>query len=606
MRILLVEDNPGDARLLKERLAEAGASPLQVAYADRLAAGIERLGDANPDVVLLDLSLPDSYGLETLTRMHAAANGVPIVVLTSLEDEALGLQLIRAGAQDYLVKGQITGPLLLRALRYAAERKRVQEKLVLYREIFANSSDAIAIIDPQGHYLEQNAAHRALLGYSDAELHGKTPASHLGDETFARIVGELAGKGSYRGEVTSRTKSGSMLEIDLSAFAVRNDAGDPVCYVGIKRDITERRRAEEERGRLARSFQLLLDSTGEGIYGVDLHGRCTFINKAGAEMLGYQPEEVLGKDMHDLIHHHRPDGSPYPRDACRIYRAFRNRQGCHVDDEMLWRRDGTPFPAEYFSYPIVEKDITTGAVVTFTDITERRRAEAEREEALRQLRALSRRLETVREEERTRIARELHDELGVMLTCLKIDLSQLNRAVSMVDTHAVRVHLQDKILSMMQPIDNTIALVQRLVTDLRPGVLDDLGLVAALEWLAQEFHKRTGIACVFRSSLEDVEIDREQATTAFRICQEALTNVARHARATEVTVCLEQTSRRLLLEVKDNGRGIPAEKVSDAQSLGLLGMRERAERLGGTVIVTGRPGEGTTVTVSLPRRLETE
>lgn len=750
MRILLVEDNPGDIRLLKEYLAEPGSSQFQVTCADRLAAGIERLIDAKFDVVLLDLSLPDSQGLETLTRMHAAANGVPIVVLTSLEDEALGLRLIRAGAQDYLVKGQVTGPLLLRALRYAVERtlaeaalkhseRALHEQAWLLRSILGSMSEGVVVVDETGTPVLVNPAAQRILGASPPEVslaewieHMRalvsddassypSPSTDLpllrvfrggevnNAELFIRRTGSAEGfwlsvstrslqrtDGTARGSVvvfhditrhklveaalrdselrfrsllespndviftvsadgaiTSLNPAfehwtgwscsewigepfGSLLHPDdlpcardllattlaegqalMAVLRVRTKAGGHlsgestlvphvvsgrvVGIMGILRDITERKQAEEERQKLVKEKLLLLESTGEGIYGVDLEGRCTFINKAGATMLGYEPDELLGRNMHELIHHHRLDGSPYPCEECRIYAAFQSGEGCHVEDEVMWRKGGTALPVEYSSFPVSEHGIITGAVVTFTDITRRKQAEAEREEALRQLRGLSRRLEQVREEERARIARELHDELGVMLTCLKIDLSQLNRAVSMVDQSAVRVHLQDKILSMMQPIDNTIALVQRLVSDLRPGVLDDLGLVAALEWQAQEFHKRSGIACVFRSSLEDVEISREQATAVFRICQEALTNVARHARATEVTVCLEQTRRRLLLEVKDNGCGIPTDKISAAGSLGLVGMRERAEQLGGSLIVTGRPGEGTRVTLSLPR-----
>ncbi|HXF93673.1 MAG TPA: PAS domain S-box protein, partial [Nitrospiraceae bacterium] len=716
---------------------------------DRLAAGIERLIDAKPDVVLLDLSLPDSQGLETLTRVHAAANGVPIVVLTSLEDEALGLQLIRAGAQDYLVKGQVTGPLLRRALRYAVERtlaeaalkhseRALHEQAWLLRSILGSMSEGVVVVDETGTPVLVNPAAQRILGapppevslaewiepmravVSDDASSYPSPSTDLpllqvfrggevnNAELFIRRTGSAEGfwlsvstrslqrtDGTARGSVVvfhditrhklveaalrdseHRLRSllesakdviftvstngaiaslnpaferwtgwsctewigepfGSLLYPDdcscardllatplaegqalTAVLRVRTKAGGHVIgeltlvphvaggrvvgHVGIIRDITERKRAEEDRQKLAKDKLLLLESTGEGIYGIDLQGRCTFINKAGAKMLGYQPEELLGQNMHEQIHHQRHDRSPYPCEECRIYAVFQSGEGCHVEDEVMWRKDGTALPVEYSSFPVFEQGVITGAVVTFTDITQRKQAEAEREAALRQLRGLSRRLEQVREEERARIARELHDELGVMLTCLKIDLSQLNRVVSMVDQGAVRVHLQDKILSMMQPLDNTIALVQRLVSELRPGVLDDLGLVAALEWQAQQFHKRTGIACAFRSSLEDVEIDREQATAVFRICQEALTNVARHARATEVTVCLEQTRCRLLLEIKDNGCGIRPDKISGAGSLGLVGMRERAEQWGGSLIVTGRPGEGTTVTLSLP------
>ena len=150
MRILLVEDNPGDVRLLQQYLTDAGAFQFQVAHADRLSTGLERLTEAGFDAVLLDLSLPDSHGMNTLVRMHAAARGVPIVVLTSIEDEALGVQLVKAGAHDYLAKGQVTGPLLTRSLRYAAERKRAEQALRESEERFALAAAALARAQRRG------------------------------------------------------------------------------------------------------------------------------------------------------------------------------------------------------------------------------------------------------------------------------------------------------------------------------------------------------------------------------------------------------------------------------------------------------------------------
>jgi signal transduction histidine kinase len=148
-------------------------------------------------------------------------------------------------------------------------------------------------------------------------------------------------------------------------------------------------------------------------------------------------------------------------------------------------------------------------------------------------------------------------------------------------------------------IDTTIGGVQRIVSELRPAILDDLGLVAAIEWQAQDFQRRTGIACTLHVNAEHFDIDSERATVVFRICQEALTNVTRHANATTVVIRLEERPEAITLEVTDNGRGIPQEKLVDPQSLGLLGMRERAELFGGFVTIAGRPDAGTAVTLHL-------
>ncbi|MGQ0809856.1 MAG: ATP-binding protein, partial [Nitrospiraceae bacterium] len=236
---------------------------------------------------------------------------------------------------------------------------------------------------------------------------------------------------------------------------------------------------------------------------------------------------------------------------------------------------------------------------TNRDITERKRVEAELKRSVDQLHALSQRLEVVREEERSRIARELHDELGVMLTCLKMDLSRLT-VLTRDASDQDRSKTEEKIRSMTEHVDNTIASVQRLVAELRPGVLDDLGLVAALEWQCQDFERRSGIACSCECDQEEIDVPASCSTAAFRICREALMNVVRHAQATMAHVRLKHEDEHLRLDIRDNGSGIPSDKLTDSRSLGLLGMRERAETLRGHLEITGWPGQGTTVTVRFP------
>jgi signal transduction histidine kinase len=253
---------------------------------------------------------------------------------------------------------------------------------------------------------------------------------------------------------------------------------------------------------------------------------------------------------------------------------------------------------QYSSFPIVEGETILGAVVTFIDITQRRRSEGRLQRTLSELRTLSRRLDVIREEERTRIARELHDELGVRLTCLKLDLARLQSLMG--ESLFPREKMEEKVRSMTAEVDSTIVSIQRLVAELRPGILDDLGLVAAIEWQCQDFERRSGTRCFCEAPQEVIRLDRSHATAAFRICQEALTNIARHAEATCVGVLVEQVNGELLLEIQDDGRGIPADKLADSASLGLLGMRERARSLGGQVEIAGSPGQGTTVTLRLP------
>ena len=220
--------------------------------------------------------------------------------------------------------------------------------------------------------------------------------------------------------------------------------------------------------------------------------------------------------------------------------------------------------------------------------------EGERLRAHEELRNLSLHLQTAREEERTRIAREIHDELGQALTALKMDLFWLRKRFG-----PEAGTFEAKTDSMEKVIDDTIVTVQRLSGELRPGILDDLGLAAAIEWQAGEFEKRTGIRCRIQVTPEDMTLDRDRSTAVFRVFQEALTNVARHAEATEVAVSLERDEARVHLTVVDNGRGITEKEISSSKSFGLLGIRERVRFLGGDVAIEGRPKKGTTVRVAI-------
>ncbi|HEX3989485.1 MAG TPA: histidine kinase [Verrucomicrobiae bacterium] len=229
---------------------------------------------------------------------------------------------------------------------------------------------------------------------------------------------------------------------------------------------------------------------------------------------------------------------------------------------------------------------------------DRRLAEVQLRESHQQLRALSVYLQHVREEERTRIAREVHDELGQALTGCKLDVSWIAHRLS-----RNQKELLQKAESLSANIDSTIQTVRRISTELRPGILDYLGLAAALEWQAQEFQSRTGIRCHVTTQLRGPPLDPELTTTFFRIFQETLTNVIRHAEATDVDVELKEEAARIILEVKDNGRGISRDEISNPRSMGLLGMRERAALLGGNFRIQRlRDGKGTSACVAIPRR----
>jgi signal transduction histidine kinase len=214
------------------------------------------------------------------------------------------------------------------------------------------------------------------------------------------------------------------------------------------------------------------------------------------------------------------------------------------------------------------------------------------------LKQLTAGLLTAREEERTAIAREIHDVLGQSLTALKMDVAWIgSRAPDAPPPFA------KKLAAMPGLIDDMVVTVRRIASDLRPGVLDDFGLAAAIEWQAQEFEQRTGVSCVLRTAIDDGALDPLLATALFRIFQESLTNVTRHSRASRVSVTLEHRGTDLVLEVRDDGVGIESVDAASTRSIGLTGMRERAQLVGGSLSVTGAPGAGTTVRAQVPHRV---
>jgi len=370
---------------------------------------------------------------------------------------------------------------------------------------------------------------------------------------------------------------------------------------------------------------LLLESTGEGIFGIGLDGHCVFINRAGASMLGYEAAEVLGRNMHELTHHSYQDGSAYPDSACPIFRAFRRGQPCRIDTEVFWRRDGSAVPVEYSSHPILDGSKVRGAVITFVDITERRREDqalrqsrnvleqrvaertAELTAALEQLRALSAWTDSVREEERTRIAREIHDELGSLLVALKMEVNWLDRRLlEQVDrtpkaAQEMRHSMRCKCQGMSRLIESAVDDVGRIITDLRPSILDHQGLWAALEWQAFAFAESAELVLDWDMQVAAAtEPSGPAATAVFRIFQEMLSNVARHARAGTVTVRILASGSLLQLDVRDDGVGAALQVFSAPTAYGVRGMGERARHFGGTLDVFSQPGQGCTFSLRLP------
>jgi len=384
LRVLVVEDNPRDAKLMAATLEKAGYH-LELEVADTPESLREQIEKSGPQVILCDYNLPGWTALDALAIIRTLKKEIPLLVVSgSLGDEA-AVECVKRGATDYVLKDSLARlPLAVeRALKekdLRDGRKRAEEVLQRQALAFANLHDAVIVADLQGSITDWNPGAERVFGYSREEILGRseemlrTPAEAVRHSIEVREA--LENTGRWSGEINFVHKDGSRGLCETVVVPLRNARGYRIGSVGVSRDITQRKAAEQALRESEEKVRLLLDSTGEGIYGIDLGGKCIFCNKAFLRMLGYRSsEDVLGRDMHALIHHSRPDGTPYPVQSCRIYHACWRGAGVHVDDEVLWRPDGTYFPVEYWSYPVDRDGQLIGAVVTFVDISERKRAE---------------------------------------------------------------------------------------------------------------------------------------------------------------------------------------------------------------------------------------
>lgn len=383
------------------------------------------------------------------------------------------------------------------------------------------------------------------------------------------------------------------LEASISQIQISGEK----LYTVILRDITERRRAEEYLRESRELFLSAFDNASVGMALVSTEGRWLQVNHSMCEIVGYSERELLTMTFQAITH---PDDlasdlGHVRRTLAGEARSYQmEKRYLHKLGHYVWAllsvslvRDGQGNP-QYF-------------ISQIQDITERKRVEEEVKTSNEQLRALTARLESAREEEGVRIARELHDELGGTMTGLKWDLQSVSTGLSSIPMEpTARTHIWGKLESMSGLIDSSLETMRKISSELRPILLDDLGLMAAVEHYVSEFHKRTGIVCDLQLRVGESHLPKKYSMPIFRILQESLTNVARHSGAKKVNILLEERDGMLILEVEDDGKGLPSGETSVRNSVGIQGMRERARQLGGELKMTSSPGKGTKVAIILP------
>lgn len=462
------------------------------------------------------------------------------------------------------------------------ELKKNEEK---YRTLVEQAIDAIALYDAQGNILDANTGSVNLLGYSKEEL----MKMRLPDILTPEEIQEKPVRYDVleKGESTIKKRSMRKKDGSIILTEVRSQQLPDGRFLSVIRDLTERITAEQQIEEGKKISDKLIDSLPGVFYWYDDTGKFLRWNKQFENVTGYSGEEISIMHPTDFF-----DGEGREHIIERVGKVF--EEGSANAEADFISKDGSRRPY-YFKAVRIDYDNKPCLLGTGIDVSERKKAEKELKDSFEAIRQLSEHLQNIREEERHHIAREIHDELGQQLTVLKMDISWLNKKIASEDPK-VRARLNE----LVDMVDNTVKSVRKISSELRPSMLDDLGLQAALEWQAQEFGKRSGIKISLVSETGELKLPGNIGITLFRIFQESLTNVARHAAATEVKVFFQKVNGRIELTIRDNGKGFVTTGIENKRTLGILGMRERVSIINGEYSIDSIPGKGTTVKVSIP------
>lgn len=385
---------------------------------------------------------------------------------------------------------------------------------------------------------------------------------------------------------------GAIRWIESRVNVQENSKGEKYSY-GYAEDITERKTADEAIRQSEQKYKLMFEKNPMPMWMASaLDMKFISANEAAIEFYGYSNEEFLKMSTNDLM----AQTSQSDPDAISRIRSSSKNSMTHVVSHR--KKNGDVVQVEIKEHKIEYKG-KPAFLILANDVTEKLIAEQMMKQSNLELRELSSHLETIREEERTTISREIHDELGQQLTGLKMDASWLSRKIPQHETI-----LQEKITTMISLIEDTVKSVRRISSDLRPGILDDLGLIDALDWASVEFERRTGIECKFKPTVEDVSFEKNLSTGIFRVYQEALTNVARHAGASRIKTTFDKSTDNWVLVIEDDGKGFDSSDVISKKTLGLVGMKERAKMFGGKLNIASMAGVGTVIRLEVPLKEE--
>lgn len=489
--------------------------------------------------------------------------------------------------------------------KYSEERikKALSEKQELADRVstILNTLPAnIALLDEQGVIMEVNDAWKNFhsgnglvnkdygvgTDYLAIALSVQEPGNKDGKAVVRGILGVLSGRlQDYTFEYSDGAGTDKKwFRLIVTPLYQKERAGVVIMHI----DITEQKISEEELRLSEQKYKLLFESNPMPMWMRSVDNlNIIDVNGAACVAYGYTKNEFLQLHHADLRH---------PDEVESFINEFQLDMP-HPVNRGIWKhrkKDNSFIDVEIFAQDIVYNHQKVRLILA-KDVTEKLKAEEQLKNSYQEIRRLASYLQNVREEERKNIAREIHDQLGQQLTVMKMDISWLEKRVAGNDKMTI-----DKMNELRNITDDTINLVRRIASDLRPGLLDDMGLVAAMEWQLEDFQKRSGVATKLVGMEDEPELGPAAKTNLFRIVQESLTNIARYAFAKNVIVSLEQTENQLILSIKDDGVGFDKEKTASVRTLGILGMRERTAMMGGNYAIISTPGRGTTVVVTVP------
>jgi PAS domain S-box-containing protein len=469
-------------------------------------------------------------------------------------------------------------------------REKLRESYSRYNELYELAPVAFLTLDKQGRIAEINAKGVSLFGFHNGSSIGRPFLMFVSKHDSQRFLDVLLRSARSEQEECLEMaldvgRHATPVHISMRTSVIEGAVLHRMTIV----DLSDVKRNERQLRSSLDSWLNVVKSAPDALVTVDSAGTVLFANRP---LWGQRAESMIGTPMLNYMPEHEWPG--FRECLADVFRSGVARI-CEVPGvggfaeswyELSFGRIQKRKPRD--------SQTTTATTIQIRDITEQKKAKEKLRLSGEQLREFAAGIEAVREEERTRVAREIHDELGQALTVIKLDLSWLQ-------TKPLRNQreFRKKVKSMMDHVDNTIERMRKIVSELRPSILDDLGLIPAIEWQVKEFQKRTGIRSQLRSNVEEADVTPDRSAAVFRVVQEALTNIMRHARAKSVQVGLKKENGLLTITVRDNGQGMEEHAITDVKSLGILGMKERILRVGGDFKIHSTPGKGTRVQIVL-------